>query len=64
MLSVDKSELAISIWSEDYENYLAELGERCHKLLEEKRDRGSISEAIWFAEHCDLAGNANDHAGI
>jgi peptidoglycan hydrolase-like protein with peptidoglycan-binding domain len=59
-----ESELAISIWSEDYEDYLDDLGERCHKLLEEKRGRGSMSEAMWFATHCNLAGGAKDHTGI
>ncbi|MBK1631684.1 hypothetical protein CKO31_13195 [Thiohalocapsa halophila] len=60
------SRLAISIWSEDYEQYLADLGERCHQLLEEKRDTGIVgmNEAMWFARHCNLSGNAKDHAGI
>lgn len=58
------SKVAISLWSEHYETYLADLDERCQALFEQKRERGSISEAIWFAGHCDLVGNARDHVGI
>ena len=59
-----ESELVISLWSEDYEEYLADLDDRCQELLEEKRGTGSMSEALWFAGHCNLTGNARDHAGI
>jgi hypothetical protein len=59
-----ESELVISLWTEDYAAYLADLDARCQALLEEKRGSGSMSEAMWFAGHCDLAGTARDHVGI
>lgn len=32
--------LAVSFWSVDYKGHLANMGERCANLLEEKRGRG------------------------
>ena len=59
-----EGKLVISFWNEDYEEHLADVGERCDKLLEEKRGRGNMSEAMWFGLNCGLAGGAKEHAGI
>jgi hypothetical protein len=59
-----QGKLVISFWSEDYGEYLADLDQRCNKLLEEKRGRGNMSEAMWFGLNCDLAGSAREQAGI
>jgi hypothetical protein len=59
-----EGQLTISLWTEDYEDHLADVAERCDKLLDEKRGRGSMSETMWFAVNCGLTGGAKEHAGI
>lgn len=59
-----EGQLTIALWSDDYEEHLADVGKRCDKLLEEKRGKGTMSESIWFGLNCGLAGGAKDHAGL
>lgn len=59
-----ESELAISVWNEDYEAHLLDVGKRCDATVKTPRNELSMSDSLWFAQHCGLTGASSEHAGI
>ncbi|QID17569.1 hypothetical protein G3580_07870 [Nitrogeniibacter mangrovi] len=59
-----ESEMAISVWTEDFEDYLADVAERCDATRSKPRNEVSMSDTAWFAVNCGLAGGSKEHPGI
>lgn len=59
-----EGELAISIWNEDYEQYLVTVRERCNETRNKSRSELTMSDTTWFALNCGLAGGSKEHLGI
>jgi len=59
-----QSELAISVWNADYEDYLAGVDKRCDAIMQRPRAQVSMNDSVWFGTHCGLTGGSSDHPGI
>jgi hypothetical protein len=49
-----RSKLNLSIWNEDYEEYLAEKHKRCSRIKKQPRNELSTEDSAWFLQNCSL----------
>jgi hypothetical protein len=59
-----KSQMDISLWSDDYEAYLEKLNRRCAEIRQKPRNEWSVEEGLLFGQKCPLGTEARLTAGL
>jgi hypothetical protein len=59
-----QSRLGVALWSERYEDYLADINEKCAELSDTPMNELSLSQKQYMAGHCSLMGKTDKHAGL
>lgn len=59
-----RSRLSIGLWSDDYEEYLENLNQRCAELRDKPRSDLSTNEAIYLGTKCPLMPGQYKTAGV
>lgn len=49
-----KSRLALSYWSEDYEDFLKKVNKRCDEIKSKARNKWSMNDSTFFATQCNI----------
>jgi len=58
------SRLGVALWTEDYEDYLKNVNERCGDLQDTNMNELSLSDKQYMAGHCSLMGKTDRHPGL
>jgi hypothetical protein len=59
-----KSQMEISLWSDDFESYLEKLNRRCAEIRSKPRNEWSVEEGLLFGQKCPLGTEAHLTAGL
>ncbi|WP_321527398.1 hypothetical protein [Sedimenticola selenatireducens] len=59
-----KSQLAIAVWNEAYEDFLQAQNARCDEIRKIPRNEMSIEQSVWFFPNCPLGPGHHDTAGL
>ena len=59
-----RSQLALALWSEDYEDHLEQVNERCDKIRKLPRSEMSIDQSMFFVSSCSLAAGHRIEPGL
>jgi hypothetical protein len=57
------SQLTLALWTEDYEEYLADLNERCPEIWEKPQSEPSITDKLYLGQHCPPMPGSTKTAG-
>ena len=58
------SRLGVALWTEDYEDYLKDVNQRCGELQNTNMNELSLSDKQYMAGHCALMGKTDRHPGL
>ena len=59
-----QSQMEISLWNDDYEDYLDKLNRRCIKIRQKPRNEWSMDESLLFGKKCPLTADARLTPGL
>lgn len=59
-----QSQMEISLWDDDYEDYLARLNNRCTEIRQKPRNQWSVEDGLLFGQKCPMSPDARLTPGL
>jgi len=59
-----ESQMEISLWNDDYEEYLDKLNKRCAEIRQKPRNQWSVEEGLLFGQKCPMGIDAHLTPGL